>query len=1114
MALTGFPNTIRVTLGPAWTGRFGLSQGTTIDLIKGSCANTSCQWSEDGTATFNKSTNRLMLLFNNNQNIPNTGYPNYAPTGSYGTALIQVAVGWEGYSSPSVSAPFPGWRQGTGPTRYNWWVQQKQYTFNGFTITHYNFKDIWNQQYTQGTDPNGSISTLWTGSAGTNSNDSGQNFTKSFLTSSPLGGIPADIFTTMEDASGGPAGISDARGTGTGHGEAVADGAHFGNAEAPGVGPGEASASGAHFGNAEAPGVGHGEAVSPKSIFLPAEGAGTGHGEAVSPKDAPAAVEGSGQGAGAAVSEAAAFSVAEGGGQGTGEATSAKDAVADPEGTGTGHGSSVGLTVGAADGVGTGTGHGEATPVAARFGASESSGTGHGEAGSLKDVLAGAEGTGTGHGSYASIPGGAGDTKATAQGHGEAAAFADIASAGDGSGQGTGEAVSVADVPANAEGPGTGHGEATSVKAALAGAEGTGAGHGESVSVADVPGDTKVTGQGHGEAVSSSFRMGISEGSGQGAGEAVAAAAVPSASEGSGQGAGEAVSLKDVPAGAEGTGTGHSEMRALRTGATKGTAQGHGEATQTSVHTGNGTGTGRGSGGTAVSGSTQPRGLQSIGVDQPPNAAQSNFPFIKPSDDIKRMFGDFYLSYEDPECVFALPFRVAWLAKFGEVVVPNFPGRPDPVNKYDLIVEDANGLVVFDSTEAIDFVTIEFSDRLEAIEWKTEKAICRAVRHTKSNPNEPPLIFDRFIEPEQSDLDVITYRQVPERVRSIRVGLTKLDPGDMIWDEGFNFGMAVQDPVSQDGGRFVRPILMSAQPGDGLGRVPGCEDVEPLVRRINNVGPNAQGGFLLDADGCYRIQRPTILTDVNPRTVQIGHPELTDEEAAAALHLFNDCGPCCECDDFVRTYKGLKSVFARYEELGVRAEDTRDQFAINKARWEEEAACRFERPSRIVLQQEFDCTIALGAMHCNNSDECITPLVLRLTIQAFQDGLPDPAAGGSFLCEETRRKGSDTNQNEIPFQFEGSFPILDSRFDSANAHETSRIRTRLRIPGCENGGALRITLTTHAPDFPEGSDATFPDVSVPTDVSDLWTSTGAEPDWPARSVLQKSIALNPVEACR
>ena len=102
MALTGFPAVLRVTLGPAWTGRFGLSSGNSMDLIQVFSSGTLLQYSEDGTSSFNKSTNRLLVDFRNNLSIPNTGSPNYGPTGSYGTAVIGVAAGIEGTASPST----------------------------------------------------------------------------------------------------------------------------------------------------------------------------------------------------------------------------------------------------------------------------------------------------------------------------------------------------------------------------------------------------------------------------------------------------------------------------------------------------------------------------------------------------------------------------------------------------------------------------------------------------------------------------------------------------------------------------------------------------------------------------------------------------------------------------------------------------------------------------------------------------------------------------------------------------------------------------------------------------------------------------------------------------
>jgi hypothetical protein len=322
-----------------------------------------------------------------------------------------------------------------------------------------------------------------------------------------------------------------------------------------------------------------------------------------------------------------------------------------------------------------------------------------------------------------------------------------------------------------------------------------------------------------------------------------------------------------------------------------GSARATGEATCTSTHTSAVEGTGRG-GGQAISRHFGPRGQQSIGVLQPPSGSRSDYPFVSPQEDIQRMLGDFYLSYEDPGCELALPFRVAWLYGFGTNVVPPIPGFPDPVHSHDIIVEDANGFRIFDSTQATDFVKIPFADRLETIEWKTGDAICRVTRHTVFNPNLPTPVFDLYITPENGEVDGRTYRRVPLRVRSLRVGLVKMEMDDVRFQEGFNVDFTPGEPVANDGGRRVTPLEMRARPGDGIGRQDGCEGVEPLIRRINGVGPDSSGNFKLDADGCYRIQRPTILTNSRPREVQFGHPELTDEEAASAIQLFNDCGPC------------------------------------------------------------------------------------------------------------------------------------------------------------------------------------------------------------------------------
>lgn len=483
-----------------------------------------------------------------------------------------------------------------------------------------------------------------------------------------------------------------------------------------------------------------------------------------------------------------------------------------------------------------------------------------------------------------------------------------------------------------------------------------------------------------------------------------------------------------------------------------------------------------------------------IGVLQPPGGARGNYPFVNPQPDIEHMLGDFYLSYEDPGCELALPFSVAWLFGFGTNVVAPIPGFPTPTHSHDIIVEDANGFRIFDSTTAIDFVKIPFADRLETIEWKTADAVCRVTRHTVFDPNLPPPIFDTFITPENGEVDGRTYRRVPLRVRSLRIGLTKLEMDDVVFSEGFNIGFEPGDPVPNDGGRLVTTLLMTARPGDGLGRQAGCEDVEPVIRRINGIGPDSSGNFKLDADGCYRIQRPTRLVNSAPRQVEFGHPDITDAEAAAAIQLFNDCGPCCECDDFVRTYEGIRRLFFRYLDLGQRAERTRDQFRENKERWERSASCRFDNSMRIVVSQNGRCVLGVGGVFCNVTDCCISPVILKLKLELLEDGSPIPAVAIEPLCTDTLRSGSDTQFEFVPFEFGGTAEERTVTFSFVDPGATSKFKTQLFLPGCSAGQALILTLSTE-----------FPGTALDNE--------GVACDLPPAPSTSKTIAMNPLKLC-
>ena len=90
---------------------------------------------------------------------------------------------------------------------------------------------------------------------------------------------------------------------------------------------------------------------------------------------------------------------------------------------------------------------------------------------------------------------------------------------------------------------------------------------------------------------------------------------------------------------------------------------------------------------------------QPIGVNQPPSGG-TNYPFVRPSEDIQYLLGDVYLSYPDDSYTYEYPLRIEWLYGFGTAPVTPPAGYPTPTHTHDVIIKDANDVTVFDSTLA------------------------------------------------------------------------------------------------------------------------------------------------------------------------------------------------------------------------------------------------------------------------------------------------------------------------------------------------------------------------------------------------------------------------------
>lgn len=378
-----------------------------------------------------------------------------------------------------------------------------------------------------------------------------------------------------------------------------------------------------------------------------------------------------------------------------------------------------------------------------------------------------------------------------------------------------------------------------------------------------------------------------------------------------------------------------------------------------------------------------PRGRQTIGVNQPPSSG-SLYPFVQPSPDIQELIGDFFVSFDDLADDIVYPLRVAWLYGFGTTVVPAPPGWPTPAHSHDLVVVDANDVVVFDSTQAERFTSSVWDNRLLILEWTNDDRVCRCTKYTQWTAADiasgQTKTYDQYIEPTNGELQADCYYKLPKRVTSLQVGLTSISKTAVTFAEGYNMGITrlteeifpefdflplVNTQQVRPGRRLNNRIQLDATPGLGLGVFPGCVGEETYLRTINKVRSNTYQNFNYDTDGCIRNQRPVGITNLSPREVTYASFELPSAESRAAIRLSNDCVNCCECTYFAQTYQGLKRQWFLYKDVAELAEETRDTYSSNRDRWLIQKQIRETETLRGRLVIDGDGKFRWGIGYCN-----------------------------------------------------------------------------------------------------------------------------------------------------
>lgn len=440
-----------------------------------------------------------------------------------------------------------------------------------------------------------------------------------------------------------------------------------------------------------------------------------------------------------------------------------------------------------------------------------------------------------------------------------------------------------------------------------------------------------------------------------------------------------------------------------------------------------------------------PLGRKRIAVDQPQGG--STYPFFAFSDDLNNLIADLYLTYEDPTCQFVRPFHIAWIYGFGITQVPNPGGFPNPTHTSDMIVRDALGQTVFDSTTATFYSVQPWGNRFRVHEWRKGRDILRAVQFTAFGENDTPVDFPTYIVPTEAILHERTLEQIVHRLVKLRVGLQEFELSDVEFVGGYNVEIIVEQGNVEEGERRTNLLTFDAAPGGGLGKFPGCDDVEQVIRTLNNVRPTDGGHFSLDGDGCYRIQRPATL-------VSSGPPPLYSLTDSNALQIFMDCGPCCSCDDFVNVYRALTNVRETLNDLRIRSEDARDQHQANIDRWDEAKECRENNALQGTLLAICGCRAAIGVQYCNLTDQCIGG-AMKFTF-AFSTLLLPLGSGilnGSVFKQETT---DTTFHNDILY---GSWPNFSLIFSKGMNPGTSiRGRFDTAFASCVAGSSVVLTV--------------------------------------------------------
>lgn len=441
---------------------------------------------------------------------------------------------------------------------------------------------------------------------------------------------------------------------------------------------------------------------------------------------------------------------------------------------------------------------------------------------------------------------------------------------------------------------------------------------------------------------------------------------------------------------------------------------------------------------------------QRISVDQPQGGSNYPFRYGEVDDELTRLVADFYFMHPS-SCVPLLPIKLVYLYGFGDPMDPATPpvGFPAGVHRYDVIVADSSGAVLFDTTAATIFSQSNWGDRLTVVEWKLDDKIARMV--ATSAYHDPAEIVSRpkYIIPSQANLHTRVLEPALPRVTQIQIGTTLTSAPSLRFRAGHNVLLGVTAVTVGDGARFMDSLTIHGDVGAGDGLQPAdCQTTRLPAYSINGIKPTASGAISLNGDGCYRVDQAILGTDTSNNLIPVPN----------SLQIQQLCVPCCSCEQFVDLYRATGNEWTRLKAAGFSLETTRNFYKDGVDRYNAAIACHKANPITLQLEAFCSCRFGVAVAFCGWEEACVKLLELRTTFTVV-NGSTD-ILNAPYVDATTVYANSGTNSVMRQAVTSTVYPQLHYAWSQLLPYVPAVVRCIIHAPQCLSGSSL--TAVTEA----------------------------------------------------